>query len=273
MKRLALVLLAFACSKKTTNLQDTGVPEKDTGVEVPDSGVDMDTGVVPDSGVEPDAGVVAVRHLIDYSLFGTSPRDNLVVSPEFDLYTNGWLGIALDFMAYSDNTKYHFPDTPTKQPALAFSSPNGALMLGTVRSTSGPMSVSMWIGYDGDVDESITALASYIGTSTTGDQVAYDLLPDESTRVAGEGRVWIRYWGMVSDAPVGFAQLYIQESSNRRTYVTGAVVVPVNTRDLGGARLPVRKQLLDTERRALAEFNRRMREQLGTPPASLFRRR
>ena len=264
MKRIVLALLLVACSKKTTSLQDTGVPPKDSGADM-DSGVDVDTGVEPDSGIEPDAGVVAVRHLIDYSLFGTSPRDNLVISPEFDLYTNGWLGIALDFMAYADQTKYYYPDAPTKQPVLAFSSPNGALLLGTVRSTTGPMNVSMWIGYDGAMDERVTAVASFIGTSTTGEQIAFDLAPDESTRIAGDGRVWIRYWGMASDAPVGFAQLYIQETSNRRTYVTGAVVVPVSTAQLGDARLPVRTTLRLEERRALAEFNRRMREQLGAP--------
>jgi hypothetical protein len=263
MKRIAVAaLLLFSCNKTTESLPDGGLPPKDSGAEV-DSGVETDSGVAPDSGVEPDAGVVAVRRLIDYSLFGTSPRDNLVVSPEFDLYTSGWFAVALDFMAYADQTKYHFPDTPTRQPAFRFSSPNGSLVIGTVRSASGPLSVSLWIGYDGSIDESVTAVASLIGTSTTGEQVAFDLAPDESTRVASGGRVWIRYWGMAGEAPVGFAQLYIQEDSDRRTYLTGPVVIPASTSQLGERRLSARKVLREPEQRALAEFARRMRENLG----------
>lgn len=270
MKRIAVTLASLfilvACTEDAENLEPTDagttLPQKDAGHPPDDAGVTSD-----DAGfMEPDAGVEPARRLIEYRILGDSPTDNLVLSPSFDLFTSGWFAFSLDGQSLSDIARYYLQGTPTKQPALGSSAPAGTAILGTARSSSGPLSTSVWIGYRENEDARFTAQVALLGTDTLGQQVAFDLLPDESSRTVSGEYVWVRYWGMAPEAPVGFVQLYIQEAGPRRVYVTGPVVVPMLERDFGGTFLEPRRQLRAGERLGLVKFAEQQRDRLGRAP-------
>ena len=67
-----------------------------------------------------------------------------------------------------------------------------------------------------------------LGIDVDGQQVAFDLVPDASTRIITGDQVWVRYWGMVDRGPVGFAQLYVQEVVARKVYLTGPTVISMS---------------------------------------------
>lgn len=269
MKRIAIALASLlalaACTEDGGSLEPTdagALPPKDAGQTPEDAGIMSDDAGFP----EPDAGVEPVRRLIEYRILGDSPVDNLVISPNFDLFTSGWFAFSLDGQSYSDIARYYLQGTPTKQPALGSSAQAGTAIIGTARSTNGPLVTSVWIGYQAGEDVRFTAQASLLGTDATGQQVAFDLTPDESSRTVSGDYVWVRYQGMAPEGPVGFVQLYIQESRSTRVYVTGPVIVPMLERSFSGAQLEPRRVLRPGERLGLVEFARQQRERLGRRP-------
>ncbi|MEQ8279606.1 MAG: hypothetical protein RMA76_19405 [Deltaproteobacteria bacterium] len=218
MRRLSIVLImmaAVACSSADTQGldgdRDAGVAH-DAGTPPRDGGEARDGGE-RDAGAPVDAG--PARTLVEFSLLGDSPPDNLVMNPNLtSLSTVG------PFTQVGSSATRHFAHTPTRQPALELAANDSAFVF--VQAEPGMTTASVWMGVrDGD---RVDGTALILGLAQSQLDAVLQLLPSGET-VTMDGITWQRFEGSTMLQLIGANLLFIENSTRAPLFVTGPTVV------------------------------------------------
>jgi hypothetical protein len=243
-----------ACSNKAGNLGNTDAAAHDATAANPDATETADAGATDVADAAPPA-----RHLVEVKLFGDMPLDNAVLDPQFDQSSGNWYAIGGFASGNPRGVRglwHQYPRTPMDMPVYEIQNrmqdPPDTYLLGSVMSVAAPLSASVWIGRNiADQSKLGNAKPSLVATmAETGDERAYDLIPDSTPSVTFDGLVWQRYAGMMTDSAIGIVTMVFQDPAHVRLLITGPVVKSMSAFDLGTTRLTGRS-LSRGETRAL----------------------
>ena len=224
----------------------------------------------PAEGEGEGEGEEAVRTLTQRQLFGDLPTGNRVLDPTFGLASGAWYGFTSDFQM-AEMLLRHLPQTPSHHPAAieVTASRRGAIIIGQVKTTDGPLHASVWIGRLGDVNPVAFSQMdiSVSGVSREGASVAFSLRADESSLVVLDGKTWMRFSGLIDEGGIGWSMINIYDSDNDTFLINGPVVIDQGATPPSAAlRTALRRKPTALEDGALAAARARMRDQLTAPP-------
>ncbi len=200
---------------------------KPPGQVVPDGATSSDAGV--DSATldaAPDAST-ALRRLVSRRLFGQMPVDNRFVDPTFTQvgYT-GWVPLDYDTYEYATTFAYHHR-TPTDAPGLVLRRQPGAsygTLMGTAKSASGPVQVSLWVGVPRGSD-STAPQVRLLGIWPDGGS-SVDLEADEDTATQTLGDVVWTFWKAdLDEGAIGWVTLRIKHRDTPPLYLNGPQLI------------------------------------------------
>jgi hypothetical protein len=209
------------------------------------------------AGLE-DGGVDAgpLRRLVERRLFGGSPVDNRFFDPNFvNIDTTAWSPLN-QYTWETSVATWIFVRTPLGQPALkllAGQGQNRGEILGLVKSTPGPIEVSIWLGRPSGVAHEDT-LVSLLALFVNGDARADLEMEDLQTAVTLDGIEWVRWSVMIEDGPVGWANLRVHNNSQEPLYLTSPQLIRAPALRLWGMFRPYsRLRPLTSEERAVVK--------------------
>ncbi len=214
-----------------------------------------------------------VRALQHKKLFGTMPVDNRFQDPLVTFTGTGWYGFSNDFRSYGDIERVVAP-SPTQTPFLLMSksgNPQGATVIGQLKSSTKPLHVEVWLGRAGEDGNFDHADAEFAGLFVEGGEQTVPLAADESSRTVIDGRTWERFTADLAEGAVGWAALLVTDNApsadtRESLFVGGPVAVDVPG-DAGAALVSSPKRALTVHERALLDALRERTRTLAAPKA------
>jgi len=232
--------------------------------------VPVETTAEPDAGAGGDAGP-ALRSLVDHKLFGDMPLDNRFHDPGFSMLdATTWMPIDYAEEVLNQISRVHLAQTPGGMPALRLWAPVAApvaTVTGEAKGAVGPTVVSLWLGRPDGQDPAVDSEATLMGLFLDGTPSAVDLVLDTDPAPVTLGALrWQRLSAQLSDGPVGFCYLRVQNRGTHPLYLSSPTLTPVDTqRNLGSANQGKRRALRPAESTALRAATESKRRQLGLP--------
>jgi hypothetical protein len=244
-------------------------PEPDSEPEVSPE-PDAEPEVTPEPDVEPEGPVRTVHERL---LMGGMPVHNRFLDPWITQTAAGWIFLSGNPFQYPTVGQVQLPGSPMGAPAAHIDkayNPDGVEAFGAARSSSGALSVSVWIGrHEGAGDPGLQTLdASLLGVFEGDGELATDLTFDSTAEpILADGLVWMRYQVALSEGPIGWAYLHVTDNSDDDLYIAAPVMVATSSVGFSAAASAsaVKRPLSEAERRGLDVIRTRMRDHLSAP--------